>query len=127
MQEKKPGQVAVAVLTEEERTAFATTSTAVEALEDMTRKMIRELAHNLHEKRATLMAANRAAWEAVEKKYGLDTRKSYELVQSTGEIVEHECTGHHGVAFVNLSDVLRAASEVVPAAPAEKPDPSKLN
>lgn len=98
--ETKPADMPViCTLTLEERTALAGVASLSQALEEMTRTAINELMQNLSEKRAALIEQNRVTWEAIEKKYSLDTRKSYELVKSTGEIVEHVCQ-HHGLAIV---------------------------
>lgn len=129
MDTNKPA--AAAVLTEEEGKAFSSITDRLDALEQQTRRMVRELAQLLTEQRHQLLTEHRALWEAAEKKYGLDKRKRYEIVQSTREIVEHVC-GHGPAApfFVTgLGDFLKhVASAGAPAAPGDDvPPKEKLN
>ena len=130
MENAKPA--AIAALTEEERALFASVQVRMRALEEQTRQMVTELMKSLTTQRTALVAEHRTNWEAVEKKYGLDSRKHYEFVSSTGEIFEHVCADHQhgGMAIVNLTDLLRSAVAGGPGAdeiPGELPPKKTIN
>lgn len=132
--EKNEGKLpVVCTLDEGDRQALDALRGEQEAHGTTAQAMIRELQKNLSAELNRLQAANRELWGRLEKKYGLDPRKCYEVVRTTGEIVEH-VHQHQGVGvqLVPLTEFFRAMGAKVEVegdgSPGEPPaDKSKLN